>query len=153
MGVNNFRKIYFSLNTFSILNVYRKLDPFSELKNSGRPVRKASSAEFFSIVAVRTAVMLFSAVLCTVMNILFGVIPVAVVVNSVLVRSEKSTLPVTAAVTASGAAAAIVVTSRFITIGTVSVVSVLLWIAVMHLMSFLAVKKKYRKISFQIYES
>lgn len=152
-NLSNFKKIYFSLNTFSILNVYKKLDPFSEMKKENNLSEKLSGAEIFNLIAVRTAVMIFSAVLCTVMDLLFGVIPVAVVIYSVLAKQEKSGLLRTAAATSVFAVVLVAVAVHFITISSISVVSVILWIVIMHAAAYAAVRKKYHKITFKFAES
>ncbi len=149
-SLKDFKKIYFGLNTFSILSIYKKLDPFSKLKYKSGDHRKASIYETLNIIIVRSVLMIYALIINTFLTVLFGVIPVSVIIHSSTESTEKNFVLQTVLISVTAALFALFIIVRLIHLNIISVIFTLTWIILMHITAYLIVKKKYRKISFEL---
>lgn len=96
--------------------------------------------------------MIYSLIINTFLTILFGVIPVSVIIHSASDSTEKNYVLQTVLISVTTALLAIFIIMRLIHFSIISLIITLSWIILMHITAYLIVKKKYKKISFDLCE-
>ncbi len=150
--LRDLKKIYFGLNTFSILSIYKKLDPFNKLRYNSACSRKITVCESLNIIVVRSVIMIYSLIVNTFLTILFGVVPVSVFMHSACDSREKNYIVETTLILVSAALLIIIHLLSLAKLNLISVILILTWIVLMHIVAFFIVRKKYKKISFKLCE-